>query len=84
VLRATVHATDQTDVDAEVTRLRADCKRSGLPGDTVDLIASQVQETLSDLVARGRELAAMGSQMSVTRGIADQAFPDSGILFMGL
>jgi hypothetical protein len=74
VFRSTVRATDQTDIDAEAARFRSSCERAGLPSIVLETIVSQVRETLADLVPRGRDMAALGSQMTVTRTIAGDGY----------
>jgi hypothetical protein len=74
VLREVVRASEHTDIDAEVQKLRFACERSGLPNAVADLIVSQVRQTLTDLVVRGQELAALGSHMVVTRKITGEGY----------
>lgn len=70
----TIRATIKTDVDATIERLRADCEQSELPSPTIELIVTQARLTLSDLIAHGREVAALGSRMSVSRDIAGDGY----------
>lgn len=74
VLRTTIRASENTDVEAEVRAFGAACRNSGLPSSTCDLIAHQLSETLSDLVRHGRDIAAFGSHMDVTRTIAGEGY----------
>jgi hypothetical protein len=74
VLRATIRATEETDIELEVGKLRAEIHRSGLSSAVADLILHQVRVTLTELVQRGREIAAVGSQMTVDRQIAGEGY----------
>ncbi|MDB5602144.1 MAG: hypothetical protein JWN71_4188 [Xanthobacteraceae bacterium] len=67
MFRTTLHVNEETDVDATVSRLRAECERSGLSADHTALVIYDVQQTLQQLVQRGAEVARLGSQMTVSR-----------------
>ena len=74
MFRATIHATEESDVEMEVSAFRAKVDQAGLAPMVAELIVKQVGDVLTQLVANGRKLAAMGSQMQVTREIADQDY----------
>jgi hypothetical protein len=67
VLRETLHVTTTTDVDAVVSRLRTKCADAGLAPPLAELVLKQTGEVLSALIEQGRRIAAVGSQMEVTR-----------------
>jgi hypothetical protein len=74
MFRTTLRATADTDVDAALADLRVQCSRAGLAALKTELIIAEVRMVLEQLVARGKELAALGSQMHVRREIAGQKF----------
>jgi hypothetical protein len=69
VLRETLNVNTTTDVDAVVSRLRAKCADAGLAPAIAELVLNQTREVLSALVEQGRRVAALGSQMEVTRDL---------------
>jgi hypothetical protein len=69
VIRTTVTADENSDVESVVGELRQRCQRNGLPLPLIELVAMQVLEILTPLVARGKTLSAQGSQLRVTRDI---------------
>ena len=74
MLRTTIHASEHTDVAAEVSAFGVSCRNSGLPATTCDLIANQLRDTLPELVKHGRDVAALGSHMTVTRTISGKDY----------
>lgn len=74
MLRATIRATEDSDPDAESAKLRAAIVSDGHPQIAADSAAAQVQSLLRDLVAKGRQLKALGSQMNVTRTIEGDGY----------
>lgn len=74
MFRATVRASERTDVDQAVARLEGDLSSSQLSASTQALIANETRSTLRDLIVHGREIAALGSQMSVSRAIAGDGY----------
>jgi hypothetical protein len=71
VFRATIHATEASDLESEVSALRVKCDRAGLSSITTDLLTKQVGIVLQELIANGRKLSALGSHMEATREIVD-------------
>jgi hypothetical protein len=69
MLHETLYVTTATDVEAVVSRLRSKCADAGLAPATADLVLNQTREIISALVEQGRRIAAVGSQMEVTRDI---------------
>lgn len=81
MFRATIEASESTDVDATLAMLQGKGERSGLSGPELSLALAQTRAVLSELVQRGKELAAIGSQMRVTRELTGEKF--SITLIMG-
>ena len=69
-----VHATERTDVEAEVTALRANCERAGLAPTLVDLLTTQFREVLEQLVESGKQLASTGSKMNAGREVSGDGY----------
>jgi hypothetical protein len=69
-----VHATERTDVEAEVTALRANCERAGLAPTLIDLLTTQFREVLALLVESGKELASTGSNMNASREVSGDGY----------
>jgi hypothetical protein len=69
VLRTTVTADENSDLESVVGELRQRCERSGLPLPSIELVTTQVLEVLAPLIVRGKALSAQGSQLRVTRDI---------------
>jgi hypothetical protein len=74
MLRATIRATEDSDPDTESAKLRAAFVSDGHPQFVADSATSQVRSLLRDLVDRGRQLKAVGSQMHVTRKIEGDGY----------
>lgn len=74
MFRARIEASPETDIQLEMTRLRTLCDSSRIAPPDVDRIVTDARSTLIDLISRGRELAAIGSTMSVTRTIAGDGY----------
>lgn len=74
MLRETLHVTTATDVDAVVSRLRMKVADAGLDTVLADVLLEQTRELLSALVEQGRRMAAVGSQMEVTRDLVGDGY----------
>ena len=74
MLRETLHVNTATDVDAVVSRLRTKSADAGLSPALAELVMKQTHEVLSALVEQGRRIAAVGSQMEVTRDIVGEGY----------
>jgi hypothetical protein len=74
VLRETVYANTGTDVEAVVSQLRSKCADAGLAPVITELFLSQTQQVLSSLVEQGKRIAAVGSQMEVTRELTGDGY----------
>lgn len=74
MLRETIHATIDTNVEREVAKLRERCEAAGLDQLSAELLARQTAEILSRLVDQGRRIAAVGSQMEVTRELSGEGY----------
>jgi hypothetical protein len=74
VLRETLHVTTATDVEAMVSRLRTKCADAGFSSVTADVLLKQTRELLSTLVQQGSRIAAVGSQMEVTRNLVGDGY----------
>jgi hypothetical protein len=74
LLRETLHVTTATDVDAVVSRLRTKCADAGLAPALAEFVLNQTREVLSALVEQGRRIAAVGSQMEVTRDLVGEGY----------
>jgi hypothetical protein len=84
VLRETLNVTTTTDVDAVVTRLRTKCADAGLTPALAELVLNQTREVLSALVEQGRRIAAVGSQMEVTRDLVGGGYSIKVIFHEGV
>ena len=69
MFRTTIRADESTDVEATISDLRNQCERANVAPAVSEMIVTQVRDVLAPLVERGRQVAAMGSQMSVTRDV---------------
>jgi len=74
VLRATLRASERTDVQGELAALRQRAQRKGLTPAQVSSMEDQVGEALQTFVERGEALVAGGSQMSVDKTVAGTGF----------
>jgi hypothetical protein len=74
VLRETLNVTTATDVDAVVSRLRAKCADAAVTPALAELVLNQTREVVSALVEQGRRIAAVGSQMEVTRDLVGEGY----------
>ena len=74
MFRLKIQADENTDIEATVSSLRAKCKAAGLGEPSIDLIATQIRATLTQLVERGQELSRIGSQINVTREVSGDGY----------
>lgn len=74
MFRATVRATVDSDVDAAVADLRAQCDQGKISAISTTMITHEVRAILDTLIARGKELASLGSNMQVSREIRGEGF----------
>ena len=74
MLRVTIRATPDTDVDAETENLRRTAEKTGLEPALIDRIADEADTVVRDFVDRGRELKALGSQLKAERTIRGDAY----------
>lgn len=74
MLRETLHVNTATDVEDVVSRLRTKCADAGLAPALADILLNQTREVLSALVEQGRRIAAVGSQMEVTRDLVGDGY----------
>jgi hypothetical protein len=74
VLRETLNVTTATDVNAVVSSLRTKCAGAGLSPPLAELVLKQTHEVLSALIEQGRRIAAVGSQMEVTRDLVGEGY----------
>lgn len=69
MLRVSIRATPDTEVQSETENLRRTAKSAGLEPGLIDFIVNEVDTVVRDFVKRGRELRALGSQLKVERAI---------------
>jgi hypothetical protein len=74
VLRVSIRATPDTDVDAEIENLRRAASGAGLEAGLVELVINEADTVVRDFVNRGRELKALGSQLKAERTIRGDAY----------
>lgn len=89
MLRVVIHATPNTDVDAETQNLRRAAENAQIEPELIDRIVDEANTVVHDFVDRGRELKALGSQFKVERAIRGESYdirisfdtvPRSGVL----
>jgi hypothetical protein len=74
MLRETIHANIETNVELETAKLRERCYAAGLDKSLVDLLVHQATEILTSLVDQGRRIASVGSQMEATRELKGDGY----------
>jgi hypothetical protein len=74
MLRETIHASVDTNVELETSKLRERCLAVGLDGPNTDLLVSETAAVLSNLVDQGRRIASVGSQMEATRELRGDGY----------
>jgi hypothetical protein len=74
MLRISIRATPDTDVDAENEQLRRAAENAGIEPALVEHIAYEVATVVRDFVNRGRELKALGSQFKAERAIRGDGY----------
>jgi hypothetical protein len=57
-----------------LSELRTNCARASLEQAKTDLLVAQTRQILVPLIERGRQLAAIGSQMRVVRDVAGEGY----------
>jgi len=74
MLRVSIRATPETDVDAEIENLRRAAVSTNLePGLTAHIIG-EANTVVRDFVYRGRDLKALGSQLKAERAIRGDGY----------
>lgn len=74
MLRETLSVDTGTDVEAVVSRLREKCIDAHLSHLLSDVLLGQTREVLTSLVEQGKRIAAVGSQMEVTRDLTGDGY----------
>lgn len=74
MLRETIHATIDTDVEQEAKKLRERCVAAGLDPPSTDLLVAQASDILNALVSQGRRIADVGSQMEAERELTGESY----------
>lgn len=74
MFRTTIHADETTDVGQAVADLRAKAERQGVPLASLELLTNAAEKILTDLVARGKQMAEIGSQVSASQTFKDEAY----------
>ena len=74
MLRISIRATPDTDVDAELENLRRAANGAGLDPAALDHVLNEAQTVVRDFVNRGRELKALGSQLNAERHIRGDGY----------
>jgi hypothetical protein len=74
MLRETIHAGIDTNVEREAAKLRERCVAAGLDQPSAELLVRQTEEILSRLVDQGRRIASVGSQMEATRELSGEGY----------
>jgi hypothetical protein len=72
--RTEIRADADTDVGAAVERLRRDAERAGVSAVDAGLLATSVEQTLSSLVARGRDMAGVTTHLNAEKTFKDQSY----------
>ena len=74
MLRETIHASIDTDVERATAQLRERCVLAGLDPPSAELLVGQTAKILSALVEQGRRIASVGSQMEATRELSGEDY----------
>jgi hypothetical protein len=74
MLRETIHANIDTNVDRATAGLRERCLAAGLDQPATDLLVNQTADVLKALVDQGRRIASVGSQMKATRELSGDGY----------
>jgi hypothetical protein len=74
MLRVSIRAAPDTDVDAETDNLRRVAAKDGLAPGLIDRIADEANTVVRDFVNRGRELRVLGSQLVAERTIRGDGY----------
>ena len=74
MLRETLHLDKTTDVEAVIAGLRQKSAESGLSPLMADVLLTQVRELVSSFVEQGKRIAAVGSQLEVTRDLTGEGY----------
>jgi hypothetical protein len=74
MLRAKLNASPASDVEGLVRELALKGERSGLSPASLQSLTTTTESVLQSLVTQGRQLAAQGSQLNVTRSVDGPGF----------
>ena len=74
MFRYTIDADPNTNVDVVLTTLVRNSRDAGATEADTTLLAQSTSEVLRALCEQGKQLSALGSQMSVTRDVAGKGF----------
>lgn len=69
MLRVSIRATPDTDIEAETENLRQIAAKTGLEPGVIDRIAHETETVVRSFVDQGRQLRSFGSQMKAERVI---------------
>ena len=74
MLRVSIRATPDTDVDAEAEYLRRTAERVGLEPALIDRITREADVVVRDFVNPGRELKTLGGQLKAERALRGDGY----------
>jgi hypothetical protein len=74
MFRRTINANVDTDVGAEIARLKSAAQAAGLSAADIEIVSASAAATLSDVVARGREMAGAGTTIAVERTLKGEGY----------
>jgi hypothetical protein len=74
MLRISIRATSDTDVDAEIENLRRAARSAGLETGLIELVVNETDQVVRDFVNRGRQLRALGSQLRAERTLQGNGY----------
>ena len=75
MLRESINADNETDVEVVLAQLRTKCNDAGISQINTDLLLKETGEVLSSLIMQGRKLSSIAcSQMKATRDITGERY----------
>lgn len=74
MLRVSIRATPDTDVDMETANLRRTAEITGLEPALIDRITHETETVVRSFVDRGRQLRSFGSQLKAERAIRGDGY----------
>ena len=84
IFRRRIEATEDTDVQSAVDKLRSDAAHVGVSAFAIDSMDAQFRESIKPLISHGKTLRALGSHLEAERKLEGPGYAVTLIFRVGM